>query len=905
MIQLPFRGRYFVLTLLLLITFTAHASADNDFSWIKPGENVEAGEIYIKVTPSVAEINVTVYDGIAMTGIPSLDAVADAFGVYKIKKGFHVTEKSKDNRYAADLDRYYKVLFPEEYGPVALIEAYETCNEIEFAEVAVIHKLFYEPSDPRFRGQWHLNHCGFEAAWDVSHGSADIVVGIVDSGIDMNANLENDLTIHEDLEANLWQNLGEDISGDGIINLDDWNGDDDDDNGYPDDFYGWDFTGEDNWPDDPWGERGGHGTHVAGIVSAVTDNETGVASAGFNCRLMIAGCYSPTSDSMVYDGVSGIIYCAENGADVINLSWGSISQQNRRERDAINFALDQGSIIFAACGNANTHDHAGLDMHAYPCAYNGVIGVGATNEDDRKAGFSNYGDYTDIVAPGTTILATYPRNAYRAQSGTSMASPLAAGLGALMLSVLPDLTGDELLERMQQTAVDISLENHDHPGIQYRINADYLLNSTHPKLELDEWSIREWDGDFDGRADPFEHVIIDFTISNRAGFERANNVTFTLENDDPFIAVQRGEGELGNMNGGGRRIVYNNEVPIFYVQWNSPPHYTTFTLTLNSDEDFPTVYELPMTIGQPHYLLVDDDDDADFEKYYRADLDSIELVYDTWTIEDYGLPELEKLSDYSFTVWETGLAQQPLNEEEQILIQSYLESGGSLLISSQYAGNAIGNSDLFVNYFHARHLVDNTADPQLTGVQGSPITENMSLLLIGGGAAGNSQSPSAMEPLDEAQTIFTYNRTGQAGGNYYANETYQVIYLGFALEAASGAGETTTRHAFLDRALEHFYQVGIDEDNPVTVPSEIVLGEPHPNPFNSTTTIGYQLPAGEKVSLYIFDMTGRVVTQLVDELMNTGHHQATWDASGLSTGIYFCRLEVGSSIKTRKLVFVK
>ncbi len=903
--RLTVAGRCVLGALLIALPVLA-VQADADCSWMKPGENVEAGQVYLKIAAAESPLKIEVRRGVAVTGIPSLDAVADMFGVYRIEKAFVLPKWVMDNPKAPDLNRVYIIYFSEQFGLSDIINAYQDCPEVEFAEFVSLNKLFYEPDDPRFRGQWHLTHCGFPAAWDVSRGSDDVVIGIVDSGIDMDAHDNHDMTIHEDLEANLWINWGEDFTGDGRIDLDDWNGCDDDENGYPDDFYGWDFTGRDNWPNDEWGVEGGHGSHVAGIVSAVTDNGTGVASAGFGCKLMITGNYARNNPDNIQNGYQGITYCASNGADIINISWGSDSRSNRVERDVIQFALGEGCAIFAGVGNDTTYDSFQRQTHFYPAAYHGVIGVGASNENDRKAYFSNWGDYTDLVAPGVSILSCWPHNTYRSTQGTSMSSPLAAGLGALMLSTVPELTADELLERMQLTGVDIQERNEDYPGIRYRINADYLLNSTHPHFELDDWSIEEWDGDHDGRVEPCEHILIHMTVSNHSGFADGHNVTFTLENDDPYIMLQRAQGNLGFIGSGSRRVVWNNEVPIFYVRWNSPPHYTTFTLTLNSDEGFASRFQLPLTVGQPLYLLVDDDDGTNYETYYISDFDELGLVYDLWSIADDGPLEIDRMGDYCFVVWETGTARQPLSQAEQDLLAGYLNRGGrSLLLSSQYIGDDNGDGRFFRDYLHAQHGDDSTGDPQLSGVGGHPITDGMSLLMIGGSGANDNQSPSSMEALDGAQAIFTYNRSGQVAGLYWANDTYQVIYLGFALEAASGLGGTTTRAEFLDHALGHFYAVEVEETSPERVPVDYSLEAPHPDPFNSTVTIGVSVPENGDYSLEVLDISGRLVDVLHRGYGTAGVYKLSWNAGRSPAGVYLFRLCWKGGSRLRKAVLVK
>ncbi len=894
------------LLILALLTAAPALAEFEDYSWVKPGYNVEPGRIYIKVVPEAAPLQTTSFGGIAMTGIPTLDAVADAFGVHMIEKAF-MMEKSPDDPETPDLSLYYLVSFPEGFGPIAMIEAYNSIDVVEFAEFSPIHQKLYDPNDPRIDQQWHLKHCGFQAAWNVSHGSEDIVIGIIDGGIDMDA--DGFGAVHEDLLDNLWVNPGEDLNGDGVIDWDEWNERDDDQNGKPDDFYGWDFTRNDNWPDDDWGEDNGHGTHVAGIVSAVTDNETGIASAAFSCKLMITAHYNRFDpEGGLYNALQGIEYCARNGADVMNFSWGSLHSPYQAEEDVIEYALSQGAILFAGVGNDDVEDRRQNQSHFYPAAYDGVIGVGATSDErDRKASFSNYGDYTDLVAPGETILSTFPRNEYRFLQGTSMSSPLAAGLGALMLSVLPDLSGDELLEWMQRTAVDISDLNEDYPGITYRINADFLLNSTHPDFQLLEWSIRELEGDLDGYFEREELMAIDMHIGNSEGYTDAHATTILLETDDPCIRIERGEVQLGDLDNGEELELEEDQVPTFRVTSNSPIQYTTLTLTIDSEADFPFTFELPLTIGHPLYLLVDDDGGSGYESYYQEDLLQRPIVHHTWTVTDDGLPTREELNGFSFLIWMTGNAESSLSPDEQTLIRSYLENGGCLLLSSQFAGDDIGETDFHREVLHAGHLEDDVNDPELNGSADNPVSCDVTLLLLGGNGAGNGRvSPSSMEPLSGAEVLFTYNNTDDAvAGIYYHGDDYTLVYLGFALEAASGMNNTTPRHEFVERVLDHFYELGMGETPLDRAPSRFDLSAPWPNPFNASATVRIDVPVSGLYSLDVFDLNGRRVTNLHRGFDIPGSRSFTWNGDEAPAGVYLFRLSWPAGTMTRKVVLLK
>lgn len=893
-----------LLTLPIFLSSAAEAYIRSELDWVKPGVNVEENQLLILVKPEYSPLRITDYSGTPLTGIANLDALFDVYGVSGIKKTFFMKETPKEPN-IPDLSRYWTIFFPEEMDVEAVGLALEKCPELEEVEFVRITVKYFVPDDPRYNAQWHLRHCGFPAAWEITRGSRAITIGIVDSGMDMPFDEFGDPQIHEDIVGNIWVNEGEDLDHNGVITLDDWDGEDNDGDGYADNFHGWDITGNSNWPHDIWADQGGygHGTHVGGIASATTNNGIGVSGAAFSSSLIIAACYSDRSDSLIQGGYAGIEFCGRMQANVINCSWGSRSGASNAERNAINYARSQGSIVFCATGNDDVEDRVNDRTHYYPVSYDGVIGVAASNNNDSKTDFSNYGAFTDLVAPGEGILSTVPHNAYTSYPGTSMASPFAAGLGALILSVR-DLDEAELLQWMQRTAHDISEANAAYNGIRYRIDADFAINAVYPKYDLIEWSLRELDGNDDGRADPEETCVIEFVIENRVGYSEAVNATATLFNADPTIIVQNARVQLGNF-GDGQQVFNGGDNGVrFIVRYHSEPHYTTFDLNLTDESGHIQPLKIPMTIGHPDYLLVDDDDGANYDSLFNADLMNKPIVHDVWRVSGNGSPSLDILNGYKNVIWETGNARNGLTEAEQNTLASFLGSGGKgLILSGQFLGEDIGTTQFHQNYLHARHVTDNIGERQLTGVAGDPISDEMALILIGGGGAGNSSSPSTMEPINGADTLFTYNTSGQVGGIYYHGNNYSVIYLGFALEAVSGGGRTTTRTQFLEKALDRFHVLDAPIGESPVQPVEFSLSQPFPNPFNSRTSVKVDVTKGVEYSLQVVDLSGRIIATLYNGV-STGNRVFVWDGAA-PAGIYIFRLSCQGDEIIQKAALVK
>ena len=323
------------------------------------------------------------------------------------------------------------------------------------------------PNDPRFDSLWGMNNSSdadidAPEAWDKQTGSRDVLVAIIDTGIDYN---------HEDLRDNIWRNPGE--SGNGKEN----NGVDDDSNGFVDDVYGWDFAADDNDPMDD----NGHGTHVAGTVGAVGNNGTGVVGVNWQVRMMALKFLDSQGSGTTDNAVKAILYAADNGAIIQSNSWGG-GGASQALQDAIAYARDKNSLFIAAAGNNGTDNDISPN---YPSNYDveNVVAVAASDNTDRRAEFSNYGKKTvDLFAPGVDILSCQPGNRYQSLSGTSMATPHVSGVAALVAAQYPGLTYRQLMIRVLGS-VDRKANYSSTTVTGGRLNADKAL-STAPIVAL-------------------------------------------------------------------------------------------------------------------------------------------------------------------------------------------------------------------------------------------------------------------------------------------------------------------------------------------------------------------------------------------------------------------------------------
>lgn len=287
------------------------------------------------------------------------------------------------------------------------------------------------PDDPSFDQLWGLDNADdadidAPEAWDLTTGAGNIVVGVIDTGVDYT---------HEDLAQNMWVNPVECPAGMGACVE---NGIDEDGNGYVDDFYGWDFINNDN---DPFDDNS-HGTHVAGTIAAVGNNGTGVVGVNWNAKIMALKFLGSSGSGFTSDAVEAIEYATmmkrDHGIDIrlTNNSWGG-GGYSQTMFDAIADSRNADMLFVAAAGNDSRNTDS---SPAYPASYqlNNILSVASTTSSDGLSSFSNYGSTSvDLGAPGSSIYSTIPGNQYGTKSGTSMASPHVAGVAALAWGIDP------------------------------------------------------------------------------------------------------------------------------------------------------------------------------------------------------------------------------------------------------------------------------------------------------------------------------------------------------------------------------------------------------------------------------------------------------------------------------------
>ena len=446
-------------------------------------------------------------------GISSLDKVLSEIDLTYLKKMFpnKQEESIKGNM---DLSLIYELKYNNQYTVDEVIRKIKKLKITEYVEPYYLPKLTYTPSDTITENQRYLDLMEAENAWDITKGDTTIVIGITDTGWD---------TSHPDLLDNVKINYNDPI-----------NGVDDDNDGYIDNYIGWDLGMDDN--DAMW-ESSAHGTNVSGIAAAATDNVTGIAGVGFNTKFMPIKISN--SVGVLTSAYQGVVYAADHGCFIINCSWGSFVP-SQFGQDIIDYAtINKGCLVIGAVGNNDQ------EVVFYPAGYNGVLSVASTDSADVKADFSNYGYYVDVCSPGKSWLTTSINNGYNTNGGTSMSAPAVSGGAALMKAQFPSYNNYQIAALIQATADDLNPTNPtfiDKLG-SGRINLFNGVSATAVQfLELTNHSETDNNNNIFETGDT---IRIEGLFQNY--LDPISGVTVTVTSTSPYVNILDGTTALPNL----------------------------------------------------------------------------------------------------------------------------------------------------------------------------------------------------------------------------------------------------------------------------------------------------------------------------------------------------------------------
>ena len=567
-----------LLTLFALLVFTLALQpvwADVGFSAGFPAQvhaanpdHANTNELWIEAVPDVLLVRVApgirLDDALAVGSTAGLStesvSLADMLqqrGVVNIRPlmpdtASVATAQGIDNIMA----RTYALQFAPAVNLAQVRQELDGLPDVEMVEPDYMARPALVPNDAQYGQQWALPLLGMPGAWDKSTGSSDIVIALIDSGVD---------TTHPDLASRLWVNPGE-IAGNGL---------DDDGNGYVDDVHGWNFVSDSSSIADAYG----HGTQVAGVAAAVGNNGIGIAGICWQCKLMVVTAMQNGGVANYSDIAAAVAYAASNGARVINLSLGGYAD-SATLREAISEAARM-SVLVGGAGNDDS------SAPFYPAAYPEVIAVAAGTETNAKTVFSNYGPWVTLVAPGAAIRTTANGSGYVTQNGTSLATAYVAGAAGLVAALHPTWPPDLIRWHLRNTATVIDSQNAAYIGQLGSGRLDVgkaLAVNPQPAGEVVGFTV---DGQAEQEPAPGQSFDLVVNVLNR--WQPGQNLNGVLSTTSSHATLSNASHSFGNIESG--KLGSNNAAP--------------FPITLKATTPYGAQIPLRLTLnGSGGYQLI-------------------------------------------------------------------------------------------------------------------------------------------------------------------------------------------------------------------------------------------------------------------------------------------------------------
>ncbi|KAA3598322.1 MAG: T9SS C-terminal target domain-containing protein [Calditrichaeota bacterium] len=878
------------------------------------------------------------------------------FGVFEITPIFphHQIKRELKN---GELAKIYEAKINVSFSAKDISEKVSNLKGIAFAEPRFINKISETPNDPQFSSQNHLPVINATQAWDIQHTDGAVLVGITDTGVDLD---------HPDLQANIWQNTDE-IAGNNI---------DDDNNGYIDDVNGWDFAGNSPGanPDNDPTDNHGHGTHTSGDVAAVTNNGTGVAGISWNAKIMAVKAGPGNSD--ITHGYEAVAYAAENGAEIINCSWGNNNYTLLGE-EVVAYAHSLGSAIVAASGNFNSQ------TPQTPAIFDGVLQVSATTDADQKASFSNYNNFVDISAPGQSILGTALNGNYTNSSGTSFSCPITSGVLALVKAQNPTWTNRQVLEQVRVSSDEnfytvIGNSAYTEKLGFGRLDAQRALTIQSPSVRV--LGINYNDGG-NGIPEPGETLQLEITIQNF--LTPVQNLDVGISENSPHLTLANSTVSVGTL---GNLQTTTISVDLTVAQSMPVNHEVLFSFTFEgttansftySDWEKRSELLLPAfithTAGGIKFSVTDrgamgflqNSGNSAGEGFSQAD--NVNLMWAGTLLVGKSATEVSDANyagsgnfdtDFSRIGNFIGFSTSGLLADQQSEVK-YNDSLADtpLGIEITQTGFSYSNQN-DSGYVILSFDVRNTNSTSLNGINIGlffdwDIDETTYTTNYGGWDSGNeigwmsesssstskhcglkvlnSQGASAYRVLPDEETwdgdgfSETDKWNALSGGftqtsgtqddlsHLIATGPYDIpangkVRVAFAVIGAANLNDLVS---FGQAAQTKWQQIdpllGLEESVNENVIQEFKLSQNYPNPFNPSTIINYQLAMKNEGKLTIFNVLGEKVREfeLTQQSGSVVWNGTNGNSKQVSSGIYFYRLKAGGFVETRKMLFLK
>ncbi len=765
------------------------------------------------------------------------------------------------------------------------VEQFRARADVEYAEPNYILRAFMTPNDPYYTYQWHMPKINAEPAWDLSTGTG-IVVAIIDCGV-----------AYENYGS---FGLAPDLAGTNFVP-------------------GYDFVNNDTHPNDD----NGHGTHVAGTVAQTTNNNLGVAGVAFNSSIMPIKVLDASGNGWLSDVADGIIWAADNGAQVINMSLGSSSSTSTLQ-NAVRYADGLGVTIVCAAGNS------GNNVPQYPASYVECISVSATRYDDTRPSYSSFGSNIDICAPGgdtsvdqngdgyvdgvlqQTFGTTYTDWGYWFYQGTSMASPHVAGVSAMLLAVDGSLTPQQVRSAMEGTAVDLGSAGWDQFYGFGLVDAYAAIQSLTPPTNP---PVADFSGTPTSGQSPLTVQFTDLSTENPTswnwdfgdgGISTAQNPSYEYISAGTFSVSLTAANAYGS----------DSEVKTGYITITAPstdPPAANFSAT-------PTSGQAPLTVQ-------------------FTDLSTENPTSWNWDFGDGGIstaqnPSYEYISAGAYTVSLTAANAYGSDTKTKVGYINVTEASAWTVITYDDFEGGMGNytdggrdMTLYARGTYA-HQGNNAADIQdnsgvsssfyhTSGYDVSGYTElEVEFWFYAVSMEANEDFWVQYYDGSGWQTVATFAQ----GNDFQNNQFYNEVV---AISSAQYNFPTDARLRFMCDASGNRDDVYIDEiefrgsgvsglskpGNPaseiLSVPGQFALQQNFPNPFNAQTTIRYNLEEASLVHIEIFNLLGQSIITLVAEYQPAGTHRVTWNAEDQSSGVYLYSLRAGQLVETKRMLLLK